>query len=101
MNLLSGYSHTKHTKGHSIMLTTAASSGMQVNDLSGKIRLRTSGPTGRTACAMLISLVALMALAGSAQAATRTWAGNDGTNPTFWDIGTTNNWNGGVASFSN
>jgi len=49
----------------------------------------------------LLSALALVLLANSAQSATRTWAGNDGTNPSFWDIATTNNWNGGVASFAN
>jgi autotransporter-associated beta strand protein len=29
-------------------------------------------------------------------AATLTWRGNHGTNPTFWDLGTTNNWVNGV-----
>lgn len=48
-----------------------------------------------------VFLLAFVTLAGSAQSATRTWAGNDGTNPTFWDIGVTNNWDGGGASFAN
>lgn len=32
-----------------------------------------------------------------------TWKGNDGTNPTFWDVATTFNWNSGIADrfFSN
>jgi hypothetical protein len=50
---------------------------------------------------ILVALLAVVVLANSAQSATRAWAGNDGTNPTYWDIGTTNNWDGGGASFAN
>ena len=29
----------------------------------------------------------------------KTWAGSDGTNPTFWDVSTTENWSGGTDNF--
>jgi hypothetical protein len=54
-----------------------------------------------TCIVFLASLLAAFTLAGSAQSAPRIWAGNHGTNPTFWDIGTTNNWDGGATTFAN
>jgi fibronectin-binding autotransporter adhesin len=49
----------------------------------------------------LNSVAGAVRLGVTGSASSLTWSGTDGTNPTFWDINTTSNFNGGSQTFFN